>query len=163
MRTPKVLFNVARIPPEVSSSLHSYLQCTRMFSPHSRANRMCWVPIYFFISPRWEVLFLYLHFPWVVKWLIVHVFTWLSFSFPFFFLVNYLFIPAFLGWFLHYVLFNVRVLCILLILLCGLYCKHFLPSSFSPDFWLVYKFFMYLLCSQIDKYFLILPLILSHR
>lgn len=101
-------------PPEASSGLHSYLQCTRMSVPHSRANRMCCPNLLFHQSYRWEVLF-YLHFSFIVMRDCEHVFTWLSFLFPFFFLVNCLFIPAFLLDF-YPMSFNDWVLCMLVIL-----------------------------------------------
>lgn len=117
MRTPKVLFNVARIPSR------SFFQFAFLPSMYKNVCTLiavpteCAVPIYFFISPIGEKYCFHLHFSFIVMTDCEHVFTWLSFSFPFFFfLVNYLFIPAFLLDF-YTMSFNVRVLCILLILL----------------------------------------------
>lgn len=141
MRTPKALFSVARIP---SRSFFRFAFLPSMYknvcSPIAMPTE-CVVPIYFFISPIGEKCCFHLHFSFIVMSDCEHVFTWLSCLFPFFFffLVNCLFILAFLLDF-YTMSFNVWVLCILVILLWSI--LQVFSSSFSPDFWLVYNFYV---------------------
>ena len=138
MRTPKVLFNVVRIP---SRSFFRFAFLPSMYknvcSPIAMPTE-CVVPIYFFISPIGEKCCFHLHFSFIVMSDCEHVLTWLSCLFPFFFffLVNCLFIPAFLLDF-YTMSFNVWLLCILVILLVvytSIFFQFFIWLSTSLQF-----------------------------
>ena len=161
IRIPKVLFNVAKIPSRsffwfaFLSSIYKNV-CSPIAMPTE-----CVVPIYFFISPIDEKYCFHLHFSFIVMRDCEHVFTWLSFLFPFFFfLVNYLFIPAFLLDF-YPMSFNVWVLYILEILFVV-----YTASIFSQFFtWLLtsLQFLCTFYVAKSMNIFLYCLWILSHR